>query len=261
MELSHLRCNTDDFITYICIDKPETMNALDGALLRELSTAFSNYEEDPSTRVIILFSGSSKYFVSGGDIEHISSFESPVAAKSHIGEVQHTFNLIESLSKPVIAAVGGLALGGGCELAMSCHIRIASESARFGQPEIRLGLIPGAGGTQRLARLCGKGIAAELVLTGDLITSDTALRIGLVNHVVPEKDLIERAESIARKIVSNAPLAVRFALEAMNRSGEAKLEDGLNMEKDLFALLCSTADVREGVRAFREKRKPKFIGK
>jgi enoyl-CoA hydratase len=261
MDFNHLRCNTENFITYICIDKAKTMNALDGDLLKELSTAFMNYQEDLNTRVIIILSSAKKYFISGGDIEHISSFESPVAAKCHIADVQHTFNLIENLNKPVIAAISGLALGGGCELAMSCHIRIASETAKFGQPEIKIGLIPGAGGTQRLARLCGKGIAAELVLTGDIIDADRALRIGLVNHVVPEDALIQEAERIGKRIVSNAPIAVRFAMEAINRSGDSNLEDGLNMEKDLFALLCSTADMREGVAAFKEKRKPTFVGK
>ena len=146
-------------------------------------------------------------------------------------------------------------------MAMSCHVRIASENAKFGQPEIKIGLIPGAGGTQRLSRICGKGIAAELVLTGDTIGAERALKIGLVNHVVPEGTLIQEAEKIAKKIISTAPLASQYALEILNRSDDRSLEDGLNMERDLFALLCTTADMLEGINAFKEKRKPNFVGK
>jgi len=237
------------------------MNALDGSLLDELSMVFKKYRDDTDTRVIIIYSNAKEYFISGGDIGYISSFSGPIDAKEHIAKVQDTFNMIENLNKPVIAAISGIALGGGCELAMSCHVRIASENAKFGQPEIKIGLIPGAGGTQRLSRICGKGIAAELVLTGDTIGAERALKIGLVNHVVPEGTLIQEAEKIAKKIISTAPLASQYALEILNRSDDRSLEDGLNMERDLFALLCTTADMLEGINAFKEKRKPNFVGK
>jgi enoyl-CoA hydratase len=261
MTFKYLQLSTKAMISYICIDKPKTMNALDGELLNELSEAFIKCRDDADTRVIIISSKAKEYFISGGDIGHISTFSGPVDAKAHIAKIQDTFNMIEKLNKPVIAAINGLALGGGCELAMSCHIRIASENARFGQPEIKIGLIPGAGGTQRLALLCGKGIATELVLTGDMIDAERALRIGLVNHVAPKGSLMQEAERIAKRIASNAPLATQFALEALNGLGDGAVEDGLHMERDLFALLCSTSDMQEGVTAFKEKRKPNFVGK
>ena len=260
MEFEYLQCSTNNGISHIRMNKPETMNALDQGLLDELDSAFSKYGENENTRVIIISSSQKGYFISGGDIKYISEFPDVVGARDGILHIQDLFNMIEDLKKPVIAAISGVCLGGGCELAMSCHIRIAAENAKFGQPEIKIGLIPGAGGTQRLSRLVGKGIATEMVLTGDMIDAQQALRIGLVNHVVPADSLMLTAEDIAKKIASNAPLATRYALEAISRSGEGILDDGLTMERDFFALLCTTADMREGVKAFKEKRRPRFTG-
>ena len=261
MEFEYLQCSTNNGISHICMNKPETMNALDQGLLDELGTAFSEYDEDENTRVIIISSSQEGYFISGGDIKYISEFPDAVGARDGILYIQNLFNRIEKLGKPVIAAISGVCLGGGCELAMSCHIRIAAENAKFGQPEIKLGLIPGAGGTQRLARLVGKGMTTEMVLTGDMIDAQTALNVGLVNHVVKGDSLMPMAEDIAKKIAFNAPLAIRYALEAIGRSDEGTLNDGLTMERDSFALLCTTTDMREGVDAFKEKRRPRFTGK
>ena len=260
MEFEYLQCSTDDGISHIRMDKPETMNALDRGFLNELDSAFSKFSKDDNTAVIILSSKHRKYFISGGDIKYISSFPDAVGARDEINHIQDLFNMIEDLKKPVITAISGICLGGGCELAMSSHIRIAADNAKFGQPEIRIGLIPGAGGTRRLPRLIGKSIATEMILTGDIIDAQQALRIGLVNYVVPGDSLITTAEDIAKRIISNAPLAIRYALEAINRNGVGNLKDGLNMERAFFALLCTTSDMREGVKAFKEKRRPIFIG-
>ena len=261
MEFEYLQCSTNNGISHIRMDKPETMNALNQGLLDELGAAFSKYGNDENTRVIIISSSEKGYFISGGDIKFISEFPDATGAREGIFYIQKLFNRIEALEKPVIAAISGVCLGGGCELALSCHIRIAAENAKFGQPEIKLGLIPGGGGTQRLTRLVGKGMATEMVLTGDIVDAQQALRIGLVNRVVKEDSLMPTAEDIATKIASNAPLAIRYALEAICRSDDGTLDDGLAMERDSFALLCTTADMREGVNAFKEKRRPVFIGK
>ncbi|MCD6306500.1 MAG: enoyl-CoA hydratase/isomerase family protein [Deltaproteobacteria bacterium] len=261
VEFKYLQCSTNNGISHIRMNKPETMNALNEDLLDELGAAFSEYGGDHHTRVIIVSSSHEGYFISGGDIKYISGFPDAVGARDGILYIQNLFNRIENLEKPVIAAISGVCLGGGCELAMSCHIRIAAETAKFGQPEVKIGLIPGAGGTQRLARLVGKGMATEMVLTGDMINAQQALRIGLVNHVVKGDSLIPTAKDIAKKIAFNAPLATRYALKAIGRSDEGTLNDGLTMERDSFALLCTTADMREGVNAFKEKRRPVFTGK
>jgi len=261
VEFKYLQCSTNNGISHIRMNKPETMNALNQGFLDELGVAFSEYGRDHNTKVIIISSSHEGYFISGGDIKYISGFPDAVGARDGILYIQNLFNRIENLEKPVIAAIGGVCLGGGCELAMSCHIRIAAENAKFGQPEIKIGLIPGAGGTQRLSRLVGKGMAMEMVLTGDMIAAQQALSIGLVNRVVKEDSLMLTAEEIATKIASNAPLATRYALEAIRRSNDGMLDDGLTMERDFFALLCTTADMREGVNAFKEKRRPIFTGR
>ncbi|MCD6297397.1 MAG: enoyl-CoA hydratase/isomerase family protein, partial [Deltaproteobacteria bacterium] len=190
MEFEYLQCSTNNGISHICMNKPETMNALDQGLLDELGTAFSEYDEDENTRVIIISSSQEGYFISGGDIKYISEFPDAVGARDGILYIQNLFNRIEKLGKPVIAAISGVCLGGGCELAMSCHIRIAAENAKFGQPEIKLGLIPGAGGTQRLARLVGKGMTTEMVLTGDMIDAQTAFKEGPEHHPVTPPTLL-----------------------------------------------------------------------
>jgi enoyl-CoA hydratase len=198
--------------------------------------------------------------VAGADINELSK-QSPVSGKEYALAGQRVLHQLETLGKPSIAAINGFALGGGCELALACTIRIASRTAKLGQPEVKLGLLPGYGGSQRLPRLCGKGVAHEMILTGEMITADEALRVGLVNRVVEPGDLLSTAESIAKKIAANAPLAVRYAMEAIERGAEMPLEEGLFLEASLFGLCCATEDMHEGTRAFIEKRPAKFQGR
>ena len=227
--------------------------------MQELGRAFQSVRDDDDVRVAILTGEGEKAFVAGADINEFISL-SAVDAESFAARGQALFSLIESCGKPVIAAVNGFALGGGNELAIACTIRIASENARFGQPEIKLGIIPGYGGTQRLARLVGKGRAQQILLTGDMVNADEALRIGLVNEVVPFVELLPRAEAIAKKIIANAPIATRYCLEAVNKGMEMTLAEGLAHEAALFGLCFATADKDEGARAFLEKRAPHFKG-
>jgi enoyl-CoA hydratase len=211
-------------------------------------------------RVVILTGAGEKAFVAGADIGELGE-QSPVAAKEYTHRGQAVVDAIEDLGKPVIACVNGFALGGGCELALACTMRIASDNAKLGQPEVKLGLIPGYGGTQRLARLVGKGIAMQLVLTGEMISAQEAHRIGLVNEVVPAAELIPRAEAIAAKIIANAPLAIQYAMEAVNHGLDLPLADGLFLEATLFAVCCATEDKNEGTKAFLEKRPAQFKGR
>jgi len=201
-----------------------------------------------------------KAFVAGADIAGLAS-QSAVGGKELALLGQGVMHLLETMGKPSIAAINGFALGGGCELAMACTIRLANKTARLGQPEAKLGLLPGYGGTQRLARLCGKGMAQELCLTGDQILADEALRIGLVNHVYEAGELMPAAEAMAKKIIANAPLAVKYAMEAIERGAEMPLEEGLFLEATLFGLACATEDMKEGTKAFLEKRAAEFKGK
>jgi enoyl-CoA hydratase len=209
---------------------------------------------------LILTGAGEKAFVAGADINELSK-QSPVSGKEYALAGQRVLHQLETLGKPSIAAINGFALGGGCELALACTIRIASRTAKLGQPEVKLGLLPGYGGSQRLPRLCGKGVAHEMILTGEMITADEALRVGLVNRVVEPGDLLSTAESIAKKIAANAPLAVRYAMEAIERGAEMPLEEGLFLEASLFGLCCATEDMHEGTRAFIEKRPAKFQGR
>jgi enoyl-CoA hydratase len=250
-----------DSIGYVTINRPDKLNALNRKVMDELDDCFRAIQSDDEVRVVILTGAGGKAFVAGADLSELAAL-GPVDGRDFARRGQGIFDFIENLGKPVIAAVNGYALGGGCELALACTLRIASESARFGQPEVKLGIIPGYAGTQRLARLVGKGRALEMILSGgDPISAQEAYRIGLVNQVVPAAELTAAAEALARKIAANAPLAIRFALEAVHRGLEMTQEQGQLLEAALFGLCCTTADMKEGTRAFLEKRPAKFVGK
>lgn len=248
-----------DGVGYVTLNRPEKLNALNNQVVEELDACFLAIQKDAEVRVVIVTGAGQKAFVAGADIKELAE-KAPLQGKEFSLRGQRVFNSIENLGKPVIAAVNGYALGGGCELALACTLRIASETARFGQPEVKLGIIPGYGGTQRLARLVGKGRALELILAGDPVSAQEAYRIGLVNQVVPAEGLTAAAEDLARKIVANAPVAVSLAMEAVNHGLEMTQKEGQFLEATLFALCCTTADMKEGTRAFLEKRPAKFVG-
>jgi enoyl-CoA hydratase/carnithine racemase len=247
-------------ITYVTINRPEKRNALSRKVVDDLAACFRVIQADEETRVVILTGAGEKAFAAGADLAEVAAL-SPIEGKEFSARGQQLLDSIEGLGKPVIAAVNGPALGGGCELAMACTFRIASENAIFGQPEVKLGLIPGFGGTQRLPRLVGKGRALELILSGAPVSAQDAYRVGLVNQVVAASELIAAAENLARKIISCAPLAVKFAMEAVNRGLEMAQSDAQVLEASLFALCCATQDMKEGTRAFLEKRPAKFEGR
>ena len=249
-----------DGIDYITFNRPNVLNELSRNTLQEFQHALLDAREDSSVRVLILTGSGEKAFVAGADISELAVQE-PVEAKEHSLFGQGIGHLLETMGKPSICAINGFALGGGCELALACTIRLASKNAKLGQPEVKLGIIPGFGGSQRLARLCGKGVAHELCLTGDMISADEALRIGLVNHVYEPAELIPAAEAMAKKIIANGPLAVKFTMDAIERGVEMPLEEGLFLESSLFGVICATEDKREGTKAFLEKRPAQFKGK
>ena len=259
-DFQNIHLETKNHIATITIDRPKVLNALSMAVMDELRQAFAAVKDDAEVRVVILTGAGEKAFVAGADISELGK-QSPIAAKEYTHKGQAVLDAIENLGKPVIACINGFALGGGCELAMACTMRLASENAKLGQPEVKLGLIPGYGGTQRLPRLVGKGVAMQLVLTGEMIAAQEALRIGLVNEVVAAAELIPRAEAIAAKIIANAPLAVQYAMEAVNHGMDMTLAEGLYLEATLFAVCCSTEDKNGGTRAFLEKRAAEFKGK
>ncbi len=247
-------------IAYVTVNRPKVLNALNSATMEELRSAFTDIKNDANIRVAILTGAGEKAFIAGADIGELATQEA-VRGKEFTHRGQSVLDLIENLGKPVIACINGFALGGGCELAMACTMRLASENAKLGQPEVKLGIIPGLGGSQRLPRLVGKGIAMQLVTTGEMITAQEAHRIGLVNEVTAPADLIPRAEAIAQKIIANGPLAVQYAMEAVNRGMEMPLAEGLYLEAALFGVCCATEDKKEGTRAFLEKRPANFTGK
>ena len=249
-----------DGIAYITFNRPKVLNALNRKTVEELHHALLDAREDANVRVLILTGAGEKAFVAGADISELA-VQTPVKGKEFSIYGQSVFRVLETMGKPSICAINGFALGGGCELALSCTIRIASKTARLGQPEVKLGILPGYGGTQRLPRLCGKGVAHELCLTGEMITAEQALRIGLVNHVHEPAELLAAAETMARKIMANAPLAVQYVMEAIERGVETPQEEGLFLEATLFGLSCSTEDMHEGTKAFLEKRPAEFKGK
>lgn len=247
-------------VAYITLNRPKVLNALNQRTWEELRAAFEDARDDAGVRGIIVTGAGDKAFAAGADISELAKATAVEAEKSS-SYGQEVLNLVESLGKPVIAAVNGFALGGGCETAMACTIRVASENAKFGVPEVTLGLIPGCGGTQRLPRLVGKGRALQLILSGGMIGADEAYRIGLVNEVVPAADLISRAEAILKPILANAPLSVKFALEAVNNGLNTSVSEGLALEASYFGLCAGTEDKKEGTEAFLQKRKAQFQGR
>jgi enoyl-CoA hydratase len=259
-EFQNIKFEKKNQIAYVTVDRPKVLNALNMATMQELKQAFESIKDDSEVRVVILTGAGEKSFVAGADISELGQ-QTPVSAKEYTHRGQAVVDAIENLGKPVIACVNGFALGGGCELAMACTMRLASDNARLGQPEVKLGLIPGYGGTQRLPRLVGKGLAMQQILTGEMISAQEAHRIGLVNEVVPQAELIPRAEAIAAKIIANSPLAIQYAMEAVNHGTDMTLVDGLFLEATLFAVCCATEDKNEGTRAFLEKRQAQFKGK
>lgn len=260
MAYENLLYEVKNQIAYITFNRPKVLNALNRQTVEEFGDALNRAREDGSVRVLILTGSGEKSFVAGADINELAQ-RTPIDGKDFSLFGQEVFHRLETMGKPSIAVINGFALGGGCELALSCTIRIASKNARLGQPEVKLGIIPGYGGSQRLPRLCGKGVAHELILTGEMISADEALRIGLVNHVVEPAELTATAEVIAKKIIANAPLAVQFSMDAIERGMEMPQEEGLFLEATLFGLCCATEDMREGTRAFVEKRPAQFRGK
>jgi enoyl-CoA hydratase len=247
-------------IGYITINRPKVLNALSVKTVRELTDAFEKMGRDKNVGVVILTGSGEKSFVAGADIPEFLKLK-PDGARDYAMRGQKLLNTIERLGKVVIAAVNGYALGGGCEIAMACTIRIASDNAKLGQPEVNLGLIPGFGGTQRLPRLVGKGRAYEMILSANPIDAAAAEKMGLVNRVVPQAELMTECEKIARTIAKRGPLAVKYCLEAVDRGLNMSLDDGLALEADLFGLVFGSRDMKEGVKAFMEKRKPGFKGK
>ncbi|MFZ3217570.1 MAG: enoyl-CoA hydratase-related protein [Candidatus Acidiferrales bacterium] len=260
MAYDNLLFEVKEQIARITFNRPNVLNALNRKTMDELGDCLKTVRADDAIRVLILTGAGEKAFIAGADINELSQ-QTPVNGREFTLYGQEIIHRLETLGKPVIAAINGFALGGGCELALACTLRIASRNAKLGQPEVKLGIIPGYGGSQRLPRLCGKGVAHELILTGEMITAEEALRIGLVNRVVESGELLATAEAIARKIIANAPLAVKYALEAVERGMEMPQEEGLYLEATLFGLSCATQDMREGTRAFLEKRPPKFEGR
>jgi enoyl-CoA hydratase len=260
MTYENVKTENRDGVLVITIDRPKVLNALNAQTVAELDAAFTAARTDDSVRAVILTGGGEKAFVAGADIGELAKM-TPITGKAVAENGQQVFLRIERFPKPVIAAINGFALGGGCELALACHIRIASEKAQLGLPEVTLGIIPGYGGTQRMARLLGKGKAVELIATGDRIGAAEAERIGLVNKVVPPDQLMTVAEEMARTIAKRGPLAVRAAIEAVMIGSEMPLEAGLSFEATLFGLLASTEDMKEGMGAFLEKRSAEFKGR
>jgi enoyl-CoA hydratase len=260
MGFENLLYEVRDGIAFITFNRPKVLNALNRRTVEELRDALMAAHDDSSVRVLILTGAGEKSFVAGADISELAQ-QTPVNGKEFSLFGQSVFHLLETIGKPSICAINGFALGGGCELALSCSIRIASKTAKLGQPEVKLGIIPGYGGSQRLARLCGKGVAHELCLTGEMISAEEAQRIGLVNRLYEPGELLAAAEAMAKKMIANAPIAVKYTMEAIERGVEMAQEEGLFLEATLFGLSCATEDMREGTKAFLEKRPAAFKGK
>ncbi len=258
--LENVLYNTKGAIAYVTLNRPKVLNALNQRTWENLRTAFEDARDDAAVRGVILTGTGDKAFIAGADISELARI-TPVAAQQSSRFGQAVLDLIENLGKPVIAAVNGFALGGGCETAMACTIRLASEKAKFGQPEVTLGIPPGGGGTQRLPRLVGRGRALQLILSGEIISAQEAYRMGLVNEVVPAAELIPRAEAILKQIFANAPIAVTYSLEAVNRGLETSQAEGLALEASFFGLCAATEDKQEGTSAFLAKREPQFQGR
>ena len=260
LTLANVLYEKKDALAYVTVNRPRVLNALNASTWLDLRTAFESAQNDPTVRGVILTGAGDKAFIAGADIAGLTQATAIEAERSSRAG-QEVLNLIENLGKPVVAAINGFALGGGCETAMACTIRIAAAHAKFGQPEVKLGLLPGGGGTQRLPRLVGKGRALQLILSGGMISAQEACRIGLVNEVVPVSDLIPRAEAILKEIAVNAPLAIRYALDAVNKGMETSQSEGLALEASYFGLCAGTEDKEEGTSAFLQKRPAQFHGR
>jgi enoyl-CoA hydratase len=257
MTLDTLLVERDGAIAVVTINRPKVRNALNSQTLQELDQVISQLADDPSIGAIVLTGAGDRAFVAGADINELAVL-SPAQGQQHARRGQSLFDRIEQLGKPVIAAVNGFALGGGCELAMACTLRVAADTAQFGQPEINLGIIPGYAGSQRLPRLVGKGVALEILLSGEMISAARAYEIGLVNKVVPAADLIADAKRMAGMLAGKAPIAVRYIIDAVNHGLQMPLADGQHLEATLFGLVASTDDMKEGTKAFLEKRKAEW---
>ncbi len=260
MDYQNLLFEVKDSIAIVTINRPDKLNALNIQTMQELKTLFTELKDDENVKVVILTGAGGKAFVAGADISELNKLDI-LTGKEFAENGQAVFNTIENLEKPVIAAVNGFALGGGCELALACHIRLASEKAKFGQPEVNLAIIPGYGGTQRLARLINKGRAIEYILTGDMISAEEAYRIGLANKVYAADELMAKAFEMAEKIITKGPISVKMALKAALASAELSLAEGQKLEASLFGACCGSEDFKEGTSAFLEKRKPEFKNK
>lgn len=259
-DLNYVKVEWDGELAVVSIDRQEKLNALNADVVGEIGQVFESLREDDDVRGVVLTGAGQKAFVAGADIGELAKMD-PVSGVRVSRDGQDVFRAIELLPKPVVAAVGGYALGGGCELALACHMRIASERAQFGLPEVGLGIIPGYGGTIRLARLVGLGRAIEMILTGDPVKAERAHAIGLVSAVVEPDELLDEAKALARKVTTKGPVAVRLALESIYRGLDTPTGEALDFESALFGLLASTDDMREGMQAFLEKRKPDFKGR
>jgi len=260
LALANVQYEKKGSIACVTVNRPKVLNALNTPTWTDLQAAFEDAKADASVLGVILTGAGDKAFIAGADISELAHVDAYDAEESsRFG--QKVLDLIENLGKPVIAAINGFALGGGCETAMACTMRIAAEHARFGQPEVKLGLLPGGGGTQRLPRLVGKGRALQLILTGETISAQEAYRIGLVNEVVSAAGLIDRSETILKQIMANAPIAVKFSLEAANKGLETSQSEGLALEASYFGICAATEDKKEGTSAFLEKRTPQFRGR
>jgi enoyl-CoA hydratase len=260
MSLETLLVERDGAVAVVTINRPKVLNALNTQTIGELEHVMREVRHDDGVRALVLTGAGEKSFVAGADINELAVL-TPAQGQQHGRRGQAVFDLIEHLGKPVVAAVNGFALGGGCELAMACTLRIAADSARFGQPEINLGIIPGYAGSQRLPRLVGKGRALEILLTGDMVSAARAYDIGLVNRVVPAADLLSEAKKLATALASKAPLATRYIIEAVNHGMEMPLAEAQHLEGTLFGLVASTDDMKEGTKAFLEKRQASWHGR
>ena len=260
MAYENLLYEKRDRIGFITFNRPKVLNALNRKTMEELRDILLSARDDEEVRVLILTGAGEKSFVAGADIGELA-VQTPVSGKETAAFGQGVLQLLETIGKPSIAAINGFALGGGCEVALACSIRLASKTAKLGQPEVKLGIMTGYGGSQRLSRLCGKGVAHELCLTGEMISAEEALRIGLVNHVYEGSELQAAAEALAKKIAANAPISIKFTMEAIERGTEMPLAEGQYLETTLFGTLAATEDMREGTRAFLEKRPAQFRGK
>ena len=260
MAYENLLVEQDGAVGIVTFNRPQVLNAINAPTLDALRHAVLDLQRDERVRVVILTGSGERAFVAGADINELA-VQTPAGGREHALTGQHVFDLVENLGKPVIAAINGYALGGGCELAMACTLRLAADTAKIGLPEITLGMLPGYGGTQRLSRLVGKGKAMELILTGALIPADEAVRIGLINRKVPASVLMIEARKLAGQLAANAPVAMRYIMSALNKGLEMPFAEACVYEATLFGLVASTEDMREGTRAFLEKRKPEFKGR